>query len=115
MGFTRYSIGKKRIVFWSLRCWRFAMIGLIAVAISLCAALGLDLGTAATTGLVTGYLRVIVRYPPILRSSERLTHTRPCGYASFYVGTTLPGPEEPIWTMRDSTGVRLLRANRPAR
>jgi sterol desaturase/sphingolipid hydroxylase (fatty acid hydroxylase superfamily) len=39
------------------------MIGLIAVAIPSWAALGFDLGTAATAGLVTGYLwYVFVHY-----------------------------------------------------
>jgi sterol desaturase/sphingolipid hydroxylase (fatty acid hydroxylase superfamily) len=43
--------------------WASVLIGLIAVASPLWAALGFDLGTAATAGLVTGYLwYVFVHY-----------------------------------------------------
>lgn len=43
--------------------WASMMIGLIAVAIPSWAALGFDLGTSATAGLVTGYLwYVFVHY-----------------------------------------------------
>ena len=43
--------------------WASALVGLIAVASPLCALLGFDLGTAATAGLVAGYLwYVFVHY-----------------------------------------------------
>ncbi|HEY1474047.1 MAG TPA: sterol desaturase family protein [Pseudolabrys sp.] len=43
--------------------WASAMVGLVAVASPAWAALGFDLGTAATAGLVTGYLwYVFVHY-----------------------------------------------------
>lgn len=43
--------------------WASAVLGLLAVASPLCMALGYDLGTAATAGLVTGYLwYVFVHY-----------------------------------------------------
>ena len=43
--------------------WASALVGLVAVASPACVALGFDLGTAATAGLVTGYLwYVFVHY-----------------------------------------------------
>jgi sterol desaturase/sphingolipid hydroxylase (fatty acid hydroxylase superfamily) len=43
--------------------WASAVVGLVAVASPACVALGFDLGTAATAGLVTGYLwYVFVHY-----------------------------------------------------
>jgi sterol desaturase/sphingolipid hydroxylase (fatty acid hydroxylase superfamily) len=43
--------------------WASAIVGLLAVASPACVALGFDLGTAATAGLVTGYLwYVFVHY-----------------------------------------------------
>lgn len=43
--------------------WASLLVGAIAVASPACAALGIDLGTAATAGLVTGYLwYVFVHY-----------------------------------------------------
>lgn len=43
--------------------WASLLVGVIAVASPACAALGFDLGTAATAGLVTGYLwYVFVHY-----------------------------------------------------